>query len=217
MVERGDYAIILARGASSRMGRPKGLLPCPGKTNVTFLQSIASVYQGLEIPVLVVTTVDLVKTYEQNLTGEFSGQVIGCPAGGETGQTLKYGWQTVDGQATHLWAHPVDLPLVATETLGQLKSHSLAHPQRLLRPGYAGDPGHPVVIPVAGLDSPLAAELWQQAPMREVIAVAQKLGHIEQSMIVPVNDPGVVMDFDSPADLEHFGDAAPGKGHDDSA
>ena len=41
--------------------------------------------------------------------------------------------------------------------------------------------------------------------MREVIALSRQLGHIEKSVLVPLEDSGVVTDFDSPADLERFG------------
>ncbi len=205
MAGRCDYAIILARGASSRMGKPKGLLRCPGNSGQTFLQAIATIYNTLNIPVLVVTTAGLVKSYEEQLGLGFSGLVLGCADGGETGLTLKYGWEATGSRATHLWAHPVDLPLVKTATLVQIRSHSEACPDDLVRPQYAGDPGHPVVVPVAGLAGLAENEVWQQAPMRDVITLALRSGHIARSIDLPVKDPGVVTDFDSPADFEHFG------------
>lgn len=217
MGARRDCVVIMARGASRRMGQPKGLLPCPRQPELTFLQAIAAGYTALDIPVVVVTTFDLVAVYETELSGVIGAKVRGFPEGGETGRSLQHGWQTVEANVTHLWAHPVDMPLVAVATLKKMRAFSTDEPDLLIRPAHNDIPGHPVIIPSASMAGLVNDEIWQMAPMREVIAMATELGHIEQPSMVPVADAGVIQDFDSPADLKHFDETSLREDFDGSA
>ncbi|MDX2474136.1 MAG: NTP transferase domain-containing protein [Candidatus Krumholzibacteria bacterium] len=208
MIDRMDCVVILARGASRRMGQPKGLLPCPGTDGRSFLATIAASYVELDLPMVVVTTPNLVEPYREIVADVDGCRVVGHGPGGDTARTVRQGALAGDAQWTdqwtHLWIHPVDMPLIKTETLRQLWHHSLQNPQASVRPGFAGRPGHPVICPASGLMPLWDHGIWQEAAMREVIALSRQLGHIEKSVLVPLEDPGVVTDFDSPADLDRF-------------
>ncbi len=205
MSTRLDLVVILARGASVRMGRPKGLLPCPGLESQTFLQTIALKYADLELPMLVVTTPDLVAGYAAVVDAVPRCQVIGRPGGGDTAGTVELVLQEAEPDLTHLWAHPVDMPLVTPATLQDLWQQSRLNPTSCVRPTHLEVPGHPVVSPVAGLIPLRGHGIWRSAAMREVIAMSVQLGHIEKTVMVPVADVGVVKDFDTPADLDRPG------------
>jgi molybdenum cofactor cytidylyltransferase len=203
--DRVDCVVILARGASRRMGQPKGLLPCPGTDGRTFLATIAASYAELGLPIVVLTTPDLVEPYQEVVASVDGCRVVGHGPGGETARTVRQGAMAFEAQWTHLWTHPVDMPLIKTHTLRQLWHHSRQNPRASVRPSFAGRPGHPVICPASGLMPLWDDGIWQEAAMREVIALSRQLGHIEKSVLVPHEDPGVVTDFDSPADLERFG------------
>jgi len=200
--KRLDSVVIMARGASRRMGQPKGLLACPGSENRTFLETIASQYAALDLPMLVVTTPDLVASYAALVAGVPRCQVVGHPGGGDTAGTVEWALQEAGPDLTHLWAHPVDMPLLKTSTLQDLWQQSRRTTASCVRPSHLGVPGHPVVTPVSGLIPLRGHQVWRSAAMREVIAMSVDLGHIEKTVLVPVADLGVVKDFDTPADLD---------------
>ncbi len=197
-----EFVVILARGASSRMGRPKGLLSSARTHGKTFLETIADRYAELGLSGVVVTTPDLVPSHTEALATLPQFRVVGCAAGGETGRTLWHGWQAASEETTHLWAHPVDLPLVTLLTLQHLQSLAAVYAARVVRPSYLGIPGHPVIIPVSLMNGLVPPDIWRQAPMREVIAMAGKMGHIEEPVLMLAEDSGVVTDFDCPADID---------------
>ena len=66
--ERRDWGVILARGDSARMGRPKGLCRLPGDA-ASFLASICGLYARAGLPVAVVTRPDLGSLYRAETTG----------------------------------------------------------------------------------------------------------------------------------------------------
>lgn len=202
MKERTDLVVIMARGASRRMGQAKGLLSSPATAAVPFVTAIAARYAQLNLTGVVVTTPDLVAPYAQILPHKCGFSVLGAPAGGDTALTLGQAWEMTGRGATHLWAHPVDLPLVTEATLCQLRARTAEHPGHLVRPVWQQRPGHPVIVPALVLTTMQRREDWHTAPMREVIATACRLADIEEPVLLPVADPGVVTDFDRPADLD---------------
>lgn len=201
-MRRHDQVVILARGRSRRMGRAKGLLRCPRPSRTSFLAAVVAGYRSLGLCGLVVTTPALVEAYAAEIPAASGFRVVDGPAGGDTARTMWRSWSVGGRRATHLWAHPVDLPLVQPSTLFRLGRASRRFAGHVVRPTWRGQPGHPVIVPTTVLEAPLTAALWRRAPMREVLALAHKLGHIEAPRLVAVGDRGVVQDFDRPTDLD---------------
>lgn len=89
---------------------------------------------------------------------------------------------------------PGDHPHVRDETLMRLFGEAALHPARAIMPTFDGRGGHPVLIPRAVVDRILASpsgeplrELWRREP--------------ELSFRTACDDPWVICDIDTPADV----------------
>jgi CTP:molybdopterin cytidylyltransferase MocA len=194
-------AVIMARGESLRMGRPKGLCRLVGEKE-PFVVGIFRQYQSLGIPVLLVLNSEHESAYRQCLEAD---EIFFHPApgGDDTAQTMAIAlaWAEKNMEdCACLWAHPVDLPLVQRETLSALWSTFDKAPDLGLRPYHQDNPGHPVLLPavllarVLGQDhhSGTMAQVWRSAIARGTAGPIRAL---------KVNDPGVINDFDHPDQL----------------
>ena len=99
----------------------------------------------------------------------------------------------IDPNAT-IVLHPADHPEVALSTLHALTDWSLQRPVCAIIPEHAAHGGHPILIPphiaaiVLNADCPSGlAQFW--------------LDHPELCHRLPVNDPSILRDIDTPADL----------------
>ena len=199
MSARGDQGVILARGESRRMGRPKGLCPSglPGRS---CLQAVADLYAAVGWPLAVVTTAPLAELYRPLLAGGPPVLWITRAAGGDTALSVVAALEVLGGTATHLWLHPVDLPQVAPGTLARLAAASRQAPGSVLVPEHAGVPGHPVVLPTAPFLALCGAR--PDGPMRPLLLAAARGEGTARAPLrnVPVADPGVIADRDTPGD-----------------
>ncbi len=181
-------AVILAAGASSRMGAVKALLPIAGET---LLGRIIRLCHAAGVARTVV--------------------VLGPPHGEKIAATLPPGiaaaWNPdpgrgmlssvqaalpglftpqENGRGTLLW--PVDVPLVALHTVKQLLAGDLT---QLTAPCYGDRGGHPLWLPAALFPAVLA------------LAATDTLRTLRQQhplLRVAVDDPGVLRDLDTPLD-----------------
>ncbi len=203
-LKRCDWAVILARGQSQRMGRPKGLCRLPGDDD-PFLVRIARLYGTAGLPVAVVTTGQLRRLYEPAVTSGAVQRWIERAPGAGTAASAGAALAELAGTASHLWLHPVDLPEVRAASLHTLRARSQAEPNALLVAGYGDRPGHPVVMPVASFqvlaDPDLPGRMCDR--LREVCDASVRGDRREWIVrcLVALDDPGVVADYDDPADL----------------
>ena len=188
--------IVLAAGASTRMGRPKANLEHGG---LSFLEhACARAKQTGFEPVLVVTgAVDLRLP---------SGAVeVHNPEWG-LGQlcSLQAGLREAVGRAGTVPAAlvlTVDRPLVSAPTVAGLIAAWREAPECLWQPRHAGRSGHPIVYPRAAV-----SELLRLAPTQSAREVVRAAHWHERRRHLEVDDPGVVQNIDSPADLQHLDD-----------
>jgi CTP:molybdopterin cytidylyltransferase MocA len=105
--------------------------------------------------------------------------------------SLVCGIQAIDPAAPGALMTLVDIPLVRTATVTSLvraweRDHAV-----LVRPRHEGRHGHPVIFARALLDALVHADLAQGAkPVVRSFA--------RDAVNVPVDDPGVLIDFDTP-------------------
>lgn len=200
---RQDAVLIMARGDSRRMGRPKGLVKIPNQPH-TFLEMIASFYSDRQWPVFVIHKPEDTDNYRPLLIG-FPGLVsIEEEGGQDTAQSVLAAWDKILSKPSHLWIHPVDMPLINPPTISLLHTESQNNPDRMLRPSHNNVPGHPVIIPASCLDT-LTEENpgppWPPGAIRIMIAESVAKNKLLPMLEVPVGDPDVTKDFDSVSDL----------------
>jgi CTP:molybdopterin cytidylyltransferase MocA len=200
---RREAVVILCRGESRRLGRPKALASI-GADPRPLLRRVAELYVGcLDASVLVVTFEEIRQACEALVADLTTVRVVCGSDGGDTARTLGLAWdhlRRLEPPCSHVWVHPVDLPLVGPRTIAQLGAVSAAAPSRVVRPTWAGQPGHPVILPASllGLFAPEALR-WP-GPWRELMQPAIADGRLAPPLTVAVADPGVVLDHDSAAD-----------------
>lgn len=201
MNRRLDWAVILARGASTRMGMPKGLCRLPGDS-LCFLARILGLYRAEGFPVAVVTTTKLSEDYRQELAPAAPDAWVLRASGGGTAITVVAALETLSERASHIWLHPVDLPSVTSATVGSLLMLSRQRPEAVLVPEHKGRPGHPVVMPVI----PFTHVLGDPVPrdMRPWLLALTRPGPRQLAPLLPVElaDRGIVADFDDAGSLE---------------
>jgi molybdenum cofactor cytidylyltransferase len=181
-------AVVLAAGRSERMGRPKPLLPCGERS---FLQSILDTVDA--------SAVDVVRVVLGHAAGKIR-DALALPDGivavndhYDQGMlsSVQCGIRLLPlaTRAFLLW--PVDHPLVRVETVNALVEAHLSQDPPIALPLYAGRRGHPVLF-----SARLAAELMEAPPTQGARAVVH--AHAADLAEIPVEDPGVVTDIDTP-------------------
>jgi molybdenum cofactor cytidylyltransferase len=193
-------AIVLAAGASTRMGRPKPLLPL-GSSGETFLSRILRTLREAEVDdLLVVVGHEVVSIKESLKPFDFTVRVVENPDYSK-GQlsSLQAGLLAADRPGVRgVLVTLVDLPLVSSTTVRAVLEAYSRHPTvAMVRPVSGERHGHPVVF-----DRQLFDELRTGDPA----IGAKPIVHAHQAAIlgVPVTDEGAFTDIDTPGDYERF-------------
>lgn len=201
----GLAAVIVAAGAGSRLGGvAKALLPYRGKT---YLETIAATARavGLVDAVVVVGApfAEDVAAHARQLG--LRVRVNPAPERGMA-SSVALGFAAIaNGPAAAAWLWPVDHPAVTETTLRRLvdalaatRGSGAPGPSDALcmgsQPRHGGAGGHPPLIRRALW--PALAGCGNEAEGARGVLRAARLAAID------VDDPGVVRDIDTPADLE---------------
>lgn len=174
------------------MGRPKGLLPIEGRS---FLRrTVSTLRNGGCDPVLVV-----VAEGERELADEATSagaRVLMNPAPGEGPVTsLRIAIDALRGSVDGLVYLPVDHPLVRPGTVARLLGAARTSDALLTLPTHGGKRGHPALF-----SAPLFPELRDPALEGGARTVVHR--HLSDALLVEVDDPGVLMDIDTPSAYE---------------
>jgi CTP:molybdopterin cytidylyltransferase MocA len=174
-------AIILAAGASSRMGYPKALLDYHGER---FADRLVRIFSAHCLQVILVLGFDAERIRPELQTAP---EIVLNPQP-ERGQlsSLQCGIREVHPSVDAVFFTPVDVPAVAPDTVASL-ARSFSG-QSALAPRHNGKHGHPVLIAARHL----SAILEEQASAREAI-------HRLAVEYIDVDDPGVLKDADNAA------------------
>jgi molybdenum cofactor cytidylyltransferase len=187
--------VVAASGRSTRMGAPKALLDAGG---TTFLARIlASLREGGASPLLVVVEDPLGPIAAE--ARRRGGEVVlnPDPAQGPI-SSLRAAMGVLPEEAAAILSCPVDHPLVRGATVRALIREFLRTRPPLLVPTFQGRRGHPVLLGRRLFPELLADELPEGA--RTVVR-----RYLHEGLHVPVDDPGILADIDTPDDYRrHF-------------
>lgn len=181
--------IILAAGASSRMGSPKALLDYHGET---FIARLVRVLAGVCDPVIVALGyhADAIRPAIPQ------GAVVVVNPAPERGQlsSLQTALIALPAGAEGFAFIPVDSPAVELSTVGRLRETFLERDSatRFVIPRYQGKRGHPVFAARS-----VADELLGLPPTAKASDVVHR--HVPDTVYVDVSDPGILVDIDDPA------------------
>jgi CTP:molybdopterin cytidylyltransferase MocA len=194
-------AIILSAGASSRMGRPKALLPY---REGTFLEHLIQVTRHSQVGV---TRVVLgAGAQEISEIAKLDRSLVVLNSGWEQGQlsSIREGIRSLEGLDTDgIILCPVDHPLVSAALVSDLIGQFYSEEKAIVLPTYKGRRGHPVIF-----SSALYGELLV-APMDKG-ARAVVWAHAADVLEVPTDEEGVVLNINDPDMLQRAFE--PGKG-----
>jgi len=182
-------AIILAAGASSRMGRPKPLLHLNGET---FLDRLIGRFSAICSPVIVVLGYDAARI-RAGIRNAGDAKFVVNPAP-ERGMlsSLQSGLRSLPWDADAVLFTPADLPAIQSTTIAAVAAQDVA---TIAIPRCGGRNGHPVRISQAIVAELLA--LPEDAQARDVLH-----RHRAETLFLEIGDPGILHDVDTPADYE---------------
>lgn len=183
-------AIVLAAGASSRMGRPKAMLTSGGRT---FVRCILDTLREARVGgVIVVVRPGADEVIHEISQAGFGRAVLNDdPARGQLSSLLA-GLDAIDGpQVAGVLVTLVDVPLVTAATIGSLLARARETPAPIVRATYRGRHGHPVVF---------KRELFDALRRADPAAGAKSVIRACAVDDVDVDDAGVVEDVDTPDD-----------------
>lgn len=186
-------AVVLAAGGSTRMGRPKALLPLPGG-GTALGRVVAACREGGCGPVLVVAGADF-EAVEREARAA-AATVVENPAW-ERGRStsVKAVLPHLPPGVAGLLLFPVDHPLAGGGVVAALRKAFAGDPSaEVVLPVHGGRRGHPVLL--AASLFPEVAVLGDDEPLRNVV---RREGR--RVLEVAVGDPGVLRNLDRPGDL----------------
>jgi molybdenum cofactor cytidylyltransferase len=182
-------AVILSAGASSRMGRPKALLPY---REGTFLEHLIQVTRQ---PRIGVTRIVLGAGAEVIRTmAKLDPAIVVLNPEWEQGQlsSVCAGLRSMEGiDVEGIVLCPVDHPLVSARLVSDLVDRFYEENKAIVLPTYKGRRGHPVIFSSALFGELLAAPADKGA--RSVV-----WAHATEVVEVPTEEEGVVLNLNDP-------------------
>ena len=186
-------AIVAAAGLSSRMGASKPLLDAGGRTFLA--RTLASLRGGGADPLIVV-----VRDMEGSVGREAraGGGTVICNPDPTSGpiSSLQAGIRAAPAEAPAVLFCPVDHPLFLPDTVLALLTAFAREAAPIVAPTYEGRRGHPVVF-----HRDLFPELLEDGLPNGARSVIQR--YLPHRIEIPVNDPGILIDVDTPTDYRH--------------
>jgi molybdenum cofactor cytidylyltransferase len=184
-------AVILSAGESSRMGRPKALLPIDG---VRFIEKIVTSLQATRVGQIIAVLGHNAEEMRQKISdlpvsivinsNYKQGQLSSLVAAIRSIQSSK---NSVDGMLVHL----VDHPYINAQLVDVMIERFYETKKLIVVPRYRGRRGHPVIFSSALFAELLAAPVDQGAK-----AVVH--AHRDETLEIDTGDQGVTIDIDTP-------------------
>ena len=185
--------MVLAAGASSRMGTLKPLLRLAG---ITALERSLGLFRQAGIDdVLVVLGYRAAEL--RPLVEQCGARWVENPHPDDgMYSSVVTGVRSLASSVLGVFVLPADVPLVRPATIRQLAASFLNRPSGIVYPVFGNRRGHPPLIARSILDQ---AANGAPGPLRTLLAL-----HEPAAMNVPVADEAIHIDMDTPADFERL-------------
>lgn len=195
--ESGVSAVVLAAGASRRMGTPKQLLRIGGETILERTLNNVRASDAAEIVLVLGHAAEMV---EREISTEQIRVVRNPDYQQGMGTSLRTGLAAVSADANAALIVLADQPFVRPETLNRLIGRHKESKPQIIIPMYKGFRGNPVLL--------------DRSVFEEVKGLTGDVGcraifgdHREGICKLPVDDAGILLDIDNRSDFETLGDA----------
>ena len=193
--------VVLAGGASTRMGRPKVAVLLAGET---FLHHALAAYAPHPVsPVLIVSGAH--REAVESEAGRHGIRHIGNPSW-ENGMfsSVRTGVAellALESDAHGIFVHPVDCPLVTADTIAAMCSRFAEDPSRCVVPSHGGQTGHPVLLNRETAQAVLSAPASHT--LRDVMSAPTPF-------TCEVDDPNILLNFNTMDEVDSWVDGGPG-------
>jgi molybdenum cofactor cytidylyltransferase len=182
-------AVILSAGESSRMGKPKALLPVGDDM---FVEKIVSAFKKTEVAKILVVLgrhVDEIRPAIARLPVQI---VVNTDYKRGQLSSLQTAIRFLEGEDVEaILVHLVDHPFVNPELVDQMVQSFRASNALIVVPRYKGRRGHPVLFSRELFPELLAASL--QVGAKEVVHA-----HRSETLEIETTEEGITIDIDTP-------------------
>lgn len=184
--------VLLAAGASTRMGRPKLLLPWRETSVIGHLVGQWRALEAAQIAVVCAAGDGTMAAELDRLAFPAADRLYNTdPSRGMFSSILcAAGWPGWQPEISHWIISLGDQPHVQGRTLQALIAFGASHPTTVCQPGWAGKARHPVWLPAAAFRRLSRCAGGTLRSFLELEAVA----------LCEVDDPGLEIDLDEPGD-----------------
>jgi molybdenum cofactor cytidylyltransferase len=190
-------AVILAAGASTRMGQAKQLLPLGGTTVLS--QTIDNVRSAglVEIVLVLGASAEVIRRQLPQSLLEGLKVVVNQAYRQGMASSLREGLSALDPQTGGALIILGDQPFVRPQTLHQIMAGYHRSGAQIVIPSYQGKRGNPVLLSRSVFPEVMALE--GDTGCRAIFS-----NHLNAILKVEVEDPGILLDIDNQHDYDRL-------------
>ena len=182
-------AVVLSAGASSRMGRPKALLPVDG---VPFIERIVRALERTEVDRTLVVLGHNAEAMREAIAYLGVDTVVNPDYARGQLSSLHAAIRALDGEPVEaILVHLVDHPFIESRLVDRMIERFRAEEKLIVVPRFNGRRGHPVLFSGKLFPEFLAASLDTGA--KPVVR-----GHPEETLELDTEEAGILVDIDTP-------------------
>ena len=183
-------AVVLSAGESSRMGRPKALLPIDGQT---FIERIVAAVKQAKVGKIIVILGHNARELQSKISHLPVEILINTDykLGQLSSLQLAVRYLQPDLDCDGMLVHLVDHPYLAPALVEEMIRRFYETKKRIIVPKFHGKRGHPVIFSNALFDEILSA------PMEEG-AKAVVNAHRAETLEIETEEDGIAVDIDTP-------------------
>lgn len=192
-------AVILSAGESSRMGRPKALLPIDG---VRFIEKIVNALGSTQVGKILVVLGHNADEMREKIADLPVSIVVNSQYKSGQLSSLVAAIREIDGwysaaEVDAILVHLVDHPYINSRLVDSMIERFYQSRQLIVVPRFRGRRGHPVIFSRLLFSELLNAPLDRGA--KPVVHA-----HRDDTLEIDTDDPGVTIDIDTPEEYRQF-------------